>query len=389
MKWNKKNLWRGVIIAVLLLGGFMCLGLINRPLMEVYQVVEGDLKSTVEETGEVRACNSSDIYALLSGRIASVPVTVGQVVEQGQSLITMESIDLQIEIENVRSQMAQASAAADGVREVMVNTRYEIEQAQNDLQRITALHNAGAASASEVDSIKARLNAAQKLLNQQNTSLESYNAQISSAGNLIGQLARKDEQLSQVSPVSGMVLDLQVKANQVVTFGTRLGSVGDPAFMEIRAEIIEDDMRDIRIGQNVVITSPVLEQDFLKGQVREIYPKAEETASALGVVQRRVPVIISLEHPGNLKPGYEVRVTIETMRQNKVLLVPVEAVRTLDNGDQQVAVGVEGRVQFRTIETGIRDKYQVEVTKGVKVGEIIIRDAAQNITEGQRVSFDQ
>lgn len=389
MKWNKKNLWRGAIVAALLLGGFMCLGLMNRPLLEVYQVKEGNLISVVEETGEVRACNSSDVYALLSGRIASVPVTVGQLVEQGQILITMESIDLQIEMENVRSQMAQAAAAADGVREVMVNTRYEIEQAQNDLKRITALYDAGAASASEVDNIKARLNAAQKLLNQQNASLESYNAQISSAGSLINQLTRKDEQLSQVSPVSGIVLDLQVKPNQVVAFGTRLCSVGDPEFMEIRAEIIEDDMRDIKIGQNVVITSPVLEQDFLKGRVKEIYPQAEETASALGVVQRRVPVIISLENTGNLKPGYEVRAAIETMRQNKVLPVPVEAVRTLENGDQQVAVVQDGRVQFRKIETGIRDKYQVEAVKGLKAGEIIIRDASQNITEGQRVRINQ
>jgi hypothetical protein len=77
------------------------------------------------------------------------------------------------------------------------------------------------------------------------------------------------------------------------------------------------------------------------------------------------------------------------MRQNEVLPVPVEAVRTLENGDQQVAVVQDGRVQFRKIETGIRDKYQVEAVKGLKAGEIIIRDASQNITEGQRVRINQ
>jgi hypothetical protein len=46
--------------------------------------------------------------------------------------------------------MAQAAAAADGVvREVMVNTRYEIEQAQNDLKRIMLYMLPVAASASE------------------------------------------------------------------------------------------------------------------------------------------------------------------------------------------------------------------------------------------------
>ena len=384
MNW-KKFVGRGIIVTALVVGGFMSLGVINRPSVEVYQVSAGSLISAVEETGEVRACNSSDIYALLSGQVKAVPIRVGQVVEQGQTLITMESIDLQIEIENVRSQMAQARADADGIREGIVNTRYEIEQAENDLKRVTSLYDADAASAVEVDKAGMRLNTAQKLLNQQNTSLESYNAQVSSAGSMLNQLVRKDKQLSQISPVSGMVLDLQVKPNQVVAFGTRLGSVGDPGVMEIKARIIEDDMRDIKVGQKVVITSPVLEQDYLKGRVEEIYPQAEESASTLGVIQRRVPVIISLEQCGNLKPGYEVRVAIETMRQDQGLMVPVEAIRTLENGEQQIVVVEDGRVHFRIIKTGIRDKYHVEVVEGLKTGDIIARDATQNITTGQRI----
>ena len=389
MNWNKKNVGRGIIIGALLLGGFMSLGVMNRPAAEVHQVQQGSLIAAVEETGEVRACNSSEIYALLSGHVKTVPVKVGEVVEQGQVLITMESIDLQIEIENVRSQTAQARAAAEGIREGMVNTRCEIEQAENDLNRIASLYDADAASAAEVDKARARLNAAQELLNQQNTSLESYNAQISSLGSLSNQLFRKDKQLSQISPVSGVMLDLQVKPNQVVAFGSRLGSVGDPEIMEIKAKIIEDDMRDIKIGQNVVITSPVLEQEFLQGRVEEIYPQAEESASSLGVIQRRVPVIISLEETGNLKPGYEVRVAIETMHQSQALLVPAEAIRTLENGEQQIAVIEEGRVRFRKIETGIRDKYYVEAVSGLTAGETIIRDASQNITAGQRIKAKQ
>jgi HlyD family secretion protein len=66
--------------------------------------------------------------------------------------------------------------------------------------------------------------------------------------------------------------------------------VGDPEFMEIRAEIIEDDMRDIKIGRNVVITSPVLEQDFLIGTGQGDIPTGRGDSFSTGVVQRRVPV---------------------------------------------------------------------------------------------------
>ena len=90
----------------------------------------------------------------------------------------------------------------------------------------------------------------------------------------------------------------------------------------------------------------MLGQGSLTGTVKQIYPQAEEEQSALGVTQRRVPVIVTLPQPQQLKPGYEVTVDIQTDSRQNALLVPTESVRTTDAGQKEVMLVVRGRVSL-------------------------------------------
>ncbi len=384
MKSSKKTIVRLGLIAILLLGAVMTSGLLGGSL-EVVKVQKDNIISTVEDTGEVRAINSSDIYALQSGKIAAVPVSIGQKVSMGQVVVTMESMDLQIEKENIRSQIAQSNAAASGVIESMANTRLELEEAKSSLTRMTALYKEGAVSASDYDKASLNVKTLEKSLAQQEASLSGYQAQAGSSSKVLAEMVKKANQLRQVSPVAGVVLYLPAKPQQVVQVGSLLATVGDPGKLDVRVDILEDDMKNIRIGQKVRITSPVLDAKFIEGTVSQIYPQAEEKASSLGVVQKRVPVIVSLNERANLKPGYEVRASIQTERHYNVLVIPQESVRTLENGTKQVTVIENGRTRFREIKTGISDKYNVEVLKGLKSGDVVVRDASQKLKEWQQV----
>ena len=123
----------------------------------------------------------------------------------------------------------------------------------------------------------------------------------------------------------------------------------------------------------------------LYGEIREICPLAEEKQSALGVTQRRVPVIIKLADPANLKPGYEVKVAIETSTRQDVLVIPREAVRTLKDGGKEVKVVTDNRVKHRPVQTGIGDRENLEITEGLTADEVIIRDGNLDLKENTRV----
>jgi len=202
---------------------------------------------------------------------------------------------------------------------------------------------------------------------------------------MLESLSQQLGQLEVKSPLDGMVLNLPARAEQVVTPGTLLVRVGNTKALEVKADILSDDLAEVKIGQSVVVTAPVLGSKSLSGLVKQIYPEAQEKTSALGVVQRRVPVIISLPDAANLQAGYEVRVAIATAAREKVVRVPLEAVRTDEKGYQQVMAVVDGKVKYQTVKTGISDKQYWEVKSGLKTGETLIRDGGLTLKEGARV----
>lgn len=97
---------------------------------------------------------------------------------------------------------------------------------------------------------------------------------------------------------------------------------------------------------------------LLSGKMFEEYPregvwKCREKMSALGVAQRRVPVIISLDETANLKPGFEVKVAVETSTRQNVLLAPLESVITREDGLKEVMAVTNNLVTRRAVITGI------------------------------------
>jgi HlyD family secretion protein len=178
---------------------------------------------------------------------------------------------------------------------------------------------------------------------------------------------------------------LPVKREEVVGPMTLVATVAAAGQLEVKADILSDDLGEVKIGQKAVISAPVLGQDTLTGEVKKIYPRAEEKQSALGVIQRRVPVIITLPDPGPLKPGYEVRVAIETRTRDGVLVLPREAVRTTGDGQREVSVVVKDRVEHRPVQTGLSDQVMIEITGGLEEGDVVVRDGGLELKEKTKV----
>ena len=123
----------------------------------------------------------------------------------------------------------------------------------------------------------------------------------------------------------------------------------------------------------------------MRGQIRKIYPQAYERVSALGVIQRRVPVLVSLEETANLRPGYEVRVGIETVHKEDVTLLPREAIRLMSDGEYQVMAVVDNRIVSKPVKIGEKNQLSVEIIEGIQPGEMVVKDASLVLKEGSRV----
>lgn len=352
---------------------------------ETVQVRQGNITRAVVDTGIVQHPTSYDLQATQSARVVQVPIETGQLVKQGQTLVVLENLDLAVQMSDVRSQLSQAKTTASGAQAALERIQLELKDATDNFDRQQQLYQAGAIARADYDKARLQVETTRQNLSEQSSRLDNALALESGLNQSLRQLTSKEQQLVIKSPVNGVVLSLPAQQEQVLTPGTLMASVAIPNSLEVKADILSDDLADIKIGQTVSITAPVLGQKTLVGEVKKIYPSAEEKQSALGVIQRRVPVIIALRNLANLQSGYEVNVAIETLSRQNVLVVPREAVLTTGDGRKEVMVVVDNRVQHRPVQTGISDQENIEITDGLEAGEQLVKDGSLSLAEKTKV----
>lgn len=353
--------------------------------VETIQVQLGSLTRTVSDNGYVQPSTDYGLNATQTARVIEAPVKTGEFVKRGQTLVVLENLDLAVQISDLRSQQAQASTSAAGARAALERIQLELKDAGENLARTQDLYQAGVATRVEYDKARLQLETTQQNLNEQTSRLDSAQAQQEGLSQSLRQLNTKEQQLVVKSPVDGTIMSLPVKQEQVLSPGALLVNVAVSNALEIKADILSDDLADVKVGQKCSITAPVLGEKVLVGEVTKIYPQAEEKQSALGIIQRRVPLIISLSDPVNLKPGFEVKVSIETLSRQNTLVLPREAVRTAPDGHKEVMAVVNNKVQHQQVQTGISDQDSIEIISGLAAGDLVVKDSSLDLAEASRI----
>jgi HlyD family secretion protein len=384
----RKKIYWAILVAIALAGlGYYLASAATA--VETVTVSQGSIQQTVADTGYVQSVQESDVYATQSGRIISMPVTVGQNIEKSQVILVLQNRDLSMSSDQLQIQLSQAQAAAAAAASAVDQERLTLEDAKSKFTRAQELYAAGAISQVDYDAANSLLQTNQASLQSQEKALQSAGDQVNNYQTLLASSTQKENELQVRSPITGTLMLLPVQQEQVVTQGDLLAQVAEANDLEIKVDLLSDDLGEIRVGQKAQITAPVLEEKVLNGEVIQIYPQAEEKLSALGVSQRRVPIIIKLEDNGNLKPGYETRVSIITAGSDNVLLVPRAAVSSTADGEKQVMAVVNGRVVFRVVTTGLMDSNNIEITGGLSAGDQIIKDASTTLKPNTKVKAKQ
>lgn len=380
---NKKIIAGGLALLVLAVGIYYFIT--AAAVAEMVTVEPGSIQDAVMDTGYVQTVDKHYLYAEQSGTIVRLPVAVGQRISQQQVVVVVQNRDIDMSTQQLQLQLSQAQAAVISLEAALDRTKIDMVDARADFERKQQLLAAGAVSQTQLEASRSVMNKFQQSVNELTQSLQTANEQVSTTQKLISSSQQKENELVMKSPIDGILMQLPVEIGQVVMPGTLLGTIAADDELEIKADLLSDDLGQVRVGQKVMITAPVLGGQVLNGEIIEIYPQAEEKTSALGVVQRRVPTIIKLEETGNLKPGYEARISIVISSRENVLLIPREAIITGSNGGKQVMRVINGRIEYTEVKTGLMDSMKVEITEGLAQGDQIIREASVLLKENSRV----
>ena len=163
-----------------------------------------------------------------------------------------------------------------------------------------------------------------------------------------------------------------------VSEGTELFTIESNRQVKVDISITKYDLSKIAVGQKADIT--IADQEY-EGEVTKINKVAASNSQGSPVVG----VEIHINNPdSDIFLGVEAQVVIHTNSAQDVITLPVEIVNTDRNGDFCYVVE-NGVVTMRRITTGISSDTDVEVTDGLKEGDLVVYDMTGTVTEGMNV----
>ena len=170
------------------------------------------------------------------------------------------------------------------------------------------------------------------------------------------------------SPVSGFITERNALPNIYVQPGTKLYSVVDLSAIWVYAQVFQNDLGRIKVGDAASITVDSYPGHTFRGRVSFIWPQIDQTTRTARV---------RLEIPNaemKLSLGMFVNVRLD-MALGRQLVIPATGV--FQSGTRQIAFVDHGRGYFepREIEIDPRAGEDFVVTKGLKAGEHIVTSA--------------
>jgi len=169
------------------------------------------------------------------------------------------------------------------------------------------------------------------------------------------------------APRDGIVVEKIVVEGQMVEAGARLYRLADLATVWVQAQVYEQDLPYIKLGQEAVVSLASQPDPKFRGRVTYLYPMVDEKT-------RTAKVRMEFHNPGYfLKPGMYATVELSAELAPSALLVPDMAV--LRSGEKNtVFVALDGgRFEARTVILGPRageDAYAV--LSGLNEGERVV-----------------
>jgi HlyD family secretion protein len=197
-------------------------------------------------------------------------------------------------------------------------------------------------------------------------------------------LAHAGHPLVLTAPSAGRVLRVPERSERVVSPGTPLLELGDPAGIEIVADLLSSDAVKVQPGASVRIEGWGGDS-ALRGRVLTVEPSGFTKVSALGVDEQRVNIVAELlDSAGRLGDRYRVEIRVVVWQGDEVLQAPASAL--FRRGTEWAVFVVEaGRARRRTVSIGHRTPSQVEIREGLREGETVVKNPGDRIADGVRV----
>jgi len=347
--------------------------------VQVETVADSEIAEIYQASGTVRARYSAAIAAKIAANILEVHVQAGDHVQAGQTLIVLDSRDLEANLRRSEAARAEAQNAIDETESAITAARANFELAQATHKRFQDLLASASVSQQEFDESQARLRSAEATLGMAASKRQQIGARRSQAEAEIAAESVALGYATLTAPFAGLVTERKADPGSLATPGAPLLTLEREGNPRLEASIDESRLSLVRAGESVAVEIDSLNRT-VTGRVAEVVP-------AVDAATRSFTVKIDLPALPGLRSGMFGRAAFAAGKRG-ALLVPQSAV--LERGQIRSVYVLEGdKARLRLVTLGEGRDSQREVLSGLTAGERIIVTPVLLLADGARVAIQE
>jgi len=346
---------------------------------EVFEVRPKDWPIIVRSQGSLVADEVTTVGAKLSGRVDQVHVDLGDHVDQGAPLVSLDRRDLELQVRQVQAQLDQARAAL-GLQGEESAESLEPHRAPPVLEA-KAVWDEAKGTATRLQYLRRQQSVSDAQLDQADSAERVAEARYASALNAVherialirvnsAELALAQQRLQDaalLSPYEGYVQSRLVAPGAYVQTGQPMVTVVRTGTLRFRGRLPERYTHGLAIGQPLSIR---VESQEARRQIH-----ITRLSPALDEATRSLIFEADIENQdGALRPGLFAEAELALPTNHTAIVVPSSAVMEFA-GAEKVWKMVDGRVVEQPVQVGRRTDREIEIREGLQAGDRILTKA--------------
>ncbi|AFQ43389.1 efflux RND transporter periplasmic adaptor subunit [Desulfosporosinus meridiei] len=363
---------------------------------------EATLTTEVEYASILKPVQEVTVSSKIAGRVATVQVEAGDRVEKGQVLFTLDSGDLQAQLQQQQAnlEVSEANLAKTAgsaydqqvlqAEQTVQNKQITYEDAKKKYDLNQQLYASGVIAKLTLDDFQKQYASAEvdlktaqdnlKLLKEKSgpDSVSVASAQVKQAAAGVNYASEQLKNTVITAPISGVVSGRNVDEGEIISGSTAALTIIDTDTMMAEISVPDKVVAKIEKGEIISLKMNALGNKLVEGVVDYISPNADSKSKAYTIK-------ILLNTTDDLKSGMFARVILPEAVKENVLTVPNEAIK-IENSGSVVYLVAEGSVKKVQVTTGLANDRFTEIIDGLKAGDEVITEGQIFLNEGEKVN---
>jgi RND family efflux transporter MFP subunit len=339
------------------------------------KAVQKNSRDTYKATLE--ATEQGIINSKISARVISVSVENGQYVNAGDTIVTLDTQDIQNNIRSSESQLKVTEQQLNSAQVSLKKLKTNLDDANRNYDRQKNLYEKGGISKADFEAAEKTFNNAQADYEAGNITIETSKANIEVQKVSIANLQDNLNNTVIKAPISGVISDKSVNIGQMASQGTALAKVNNISSIYATIQVQQDKINNLKVGQVATVTVEGSDKSY-NGTVQNIDLSADTTSRVFNCK-------IKIDNgEKTLHPGVFAKVDLFSDQKTEIITVPINAL-VGSEGNYSIFINENGTAKKQKVNIGETYENNVQITSGIKDGDEIICTNTSTLQDGNEV----